>query len=318
MKSKRSIMGYAALLVLLFHFYIPVFNNTAETFIYRSAYIGVDLFFFVSATSISKKDRIDYLPFIANRFKAVYIPFVIFAVIAFVYKKWPLKRLILTVCGADFLKNGGGSFLWFAPGIMLFYLAAPAVCRAGKKYGLKSLPVFLLLWFALCCILQYGFNYKKIFILLNRIPIFLAGIFYEDFCRKRPEKYRIPIDAFLLAAGVFLVSKFGITVRLNKPVSDFYYIVSIPLILAVAEIIEFISEKIKLVPLAFIGSFTFEIYALQMIFGYDIETWLLKVSGNKLIAFSGVTVILIVMSYAFYSLKKLVLYSNKQLRSVFK
>ena len=85
-----------------------------------------------------------------------------------------------------------------------------------------------------------------------------------------------------------------------------------------AEIIELICEKIKLVPLAFIGTFTFEIYALQMIFGYDIETWLLKISGNKIIAFSGVTVILIILSYAFYSLKKLVLYSNKKLRSVFK
>ena len=88
MKSKRSIMGYAALLIVLFHFYIPVFNNVAETFIYRSAYIGVDLFFFVSASSLSKKSQIDYLPFVANRFRAVYIPFVIFSVIAFVYKKW--------------------------------------------------------------------------------------------------------------------------------------------------------------------------------------------------------------------------------------
>ena len=318
MKSKRSIMGYAALLIVLFHFYIPVFNNVAETFIYRSAYIGVDLFFFVSASSLSKKSQIYYLPFVANRFRAVYIPFVIFSVIAFIYKKWSFKRLLLTVCGADFLKNGGGSFLWFVPGIMLFYLAAPAVCMVRKKFGLKSLPAFLLLWFAVCCILQYGFNYKKIFILLNRIPIFLAGIYYEDFCGKRPEKFRIPADAFLLLSGVFLVYKFGITVRLNKPLSDFYYIVSIPLILAVAEIIELICEKIKLVPLAFIGAFTFEIYALQMIFGYDIETWLLKISGNKIIAFSGVTVILIILSYAFYSLKKLVLYSNKKLRSVFK
>ena len=78
MKSKRSIMGYAALLIVLFHFYIPVFNNVAETFIYRSAYIG----------------QIDYLPFVANRFRAVYIPFVIFSVIAFVYKKWSFKRLL--------------------------------------------------------------------------------------------------------------------------------------------------------------------------------------------------------------------------------
>ena len=53
-------MGYAALLIVLFHFYIPVFNNVAETFIYRSAYIGVDLFFFVSASSLSIKSQIDY------------------------------------------------------------------------------------------------------------------------------------------------------------------------------------------------------------------------------------------------------------------
>ena len=38
-------MGLAALLIMIFHFYIPFSGLKAELVIYRAAYIGVDIFF---------------------------------------------------------------------------------------------------------------------------------------------------------------------------------------------------------------------------------------------------------------------------------
>ena len=49
MKCKKSIMGLAALLIVIFHFYIPFTGTKLELTLWRATYIGVDLFFFVSA-----------------------------------------------------------------------------------------------------------------------------------------------------------------------------------------------------------------------------------------------------------------------------
>lgn len=305
MKSKRAIMGFAALLVVMYHFYIPVFRNSIETFLYRGSYIGVDLFFLVSACSMGKQDKIEFLPFIKNRLKGVYIPFIIMALMMFFYKKWKIKKLLLVLCGADFIMSGGGSFLWFAPGIMFFYLITPFLVMLKRKLGLKGLPVMLAGWFLLCLVLQYGFGYNKAFILLNRLPVFFLGLYYDRLSVKNTGKFRIAADIALLALGAVLVYRFGTNIRLNKPFADMYYVLALPEIMAAADIIEMISEKIRLVPLEFIGAFTLELYGLQMIYGYDIEAAILKASGKPAAAFSGVIAILIVMAFIFSKIIKL-------------
>lgn len=304
MKSKKAVMGFAALLIVMYHFYIPVFKNPAENFFYRGSYIGVDLFFLVSAVSLGKQERIEFLPFMKNRLKGVYIPFVIMSLIMFFYKKWPAQRLLTVLCGADFINRGGGSFLWFAPGIMLFYLISPFLVMLKRKFGIKGLPVMLAGWFVICTALQYGLNYSKAFILLNRLPVFFLGLYYDRLSVKNTGKFRLAADAALIAAGAFLVYRFGLNIRLNKPFADIYYVIAIPEIMAVADITDWISEKIRLVPLEFIGTFTLELYGLQMIFGYDIEGKILKASGMPAAAFFGVIGILLIMAFIFSRLLK--------------
>ena len=68
MKSKRVLMGFAALLIFLFHFYIPL---SSEGNIFAFAYLGVDIFFFVSAYSLGKKK-------ILNLFLSLRIDFFLF------------------------------------------------------------------------------------------------------------------------------------------------------------------------------------------------------------------------------------------------
>lgn len=110
MKCKKSIMGLAALLIMIFHFYIPFSGLKAELVIYRAAYIGVDIFFFVSAYSLAQRDRIEYWKFVGNRLLSIYIPFVLFAVVAGFYEKWKYPRFFKVISGIEFFKEEEAPF----------------------------------------------------------------------------------------------------------------------------------------------------------------------------------------------------------------
>ena len=298
-------MGFAALLIFVFHFYIPFTDTAAETFFYRSAYIGVDLFFFLSAVSLGKNESLPFGSFIRNRLSRVYVPFAVLAVLAAAYKGWAFKKLFFVLCGIDFLQKGGGAFLWFLPGIMLLYLITPLFVRLKSRCGLKSLGLLFLLWAAAVVLLQYGFHRTRIFILLNRIPIYLLGLYFVPLSRYQPEKLRVPLIIAGLVIGGALVWNFGTTARLNAPIKDMYYIIAIPYTLSVAALIEFASERfsLRLAALSFVGGVTLELYGLQMIFGYDIESFLVSKALNGQLAFLITAAVLISASCLFSMLR---------------
>lgn len=305
MKSKKAVMGFAALLVLLFHFYIPVTKSPAENFLYRTSYIGVDLFFLVSACSLGKKEHIDFIPFMKNRLKSVWIPFCVLSVISAVYRKWNAARLLSVVFGIEFFRSGGGSFLWYAPGILMLYTAVPFLVKMKRKFGIRALPFMLAGWFAVCAAMQYGFGYTKMFILLNRLPAFFAGLYYGEITGRISGKKRAAVYLLMLAAGSVLLYRFGTNIRLNVPLKDMYYVLALPSVIAVAGFIGMISEKIRLVPLEFIGGITLELYGLQMIFGFPLETYLLRITGNGTLAFVLVSFLLTGMAFVFSKIMKI-------------
>lgn len=98
---------------MIFHFYIPFSGLKAELVIYRAAYIGVDIFFFVSAYSLAQRDRIEYWKFVGNRLLSVYIPFVLFAVVAAFYDKWKYPRFFKVISGIEFFKKEEAPFYGF-------------------------------------------------------------------------------------------------------------------------------------------------------------------------------------------------------------
>ena len=299
-------MGFAALLIFVFHFYIPFTDTPAETFFYRSAYIGVDLFFFLSAVSLGKNETLPFGSFILNRFSRVYAPFAVLAVIAAAYKGWTVKKLAIVLLGIDFLQKGGGAFLWFLPGIMLLYLITPLVVGLKTRFGLKSLAVLIALWAAVVLLLQYVFNRTRIFILLNRIPIYLLGLYFAPFKQYQPQKLRVPMIVAGLIIGGALVWHFGTTARLNVPIKEMYYILAIPYTLSLAALFELAAEKFSLcfAPLAFVGGLTLELYGLQMIFGYDIESFLVSRSVSGQLAFIITASVLIAASRLLSILRK--------------
>ena len=106
MKNKKSIMFFSSLLILIFHLWISIFDRTSnlyniEEFIRQICFIGVDIFFFLSAYSIANVNNKDYKNFIKTRFKKVYIPYIIFAIIALFYMNWDIKTFILNILGVN-------------------------------------------------------------------------------------------------------------------------------------------------------------------------------------------------------------------------
>ena len=160
MKNKKNVMLYAALLILIFHLWVNITERTSNLFQYENfirliCYIGVDIFFFISAYSISKKEIKDYKKFILSRLDKVYLPFIIFAIIQFFYKGWKIKTLLLTITSANLFIKGGGSFLWFAPAIMLMYLVLPLL---NKKKNIYAVIFPFIVWLILELLATYTTN----------------------------------------------------------------------------------------------------------------------------------------------------------------
>lgn len=307
MKSKKTLMGLSAVLILIFHFYIPISSKAFEICFQKAAYIGVDLFFFLSAISLGKKKSIEYGPFIWNRFKAIYVPYLIFSLIAFIYKKWTLIRFLKVIVPIELFEKGGGAFLWFAPAIMLVYLLVPALLSIKNKLGRKSLILFFGIWLLLVCVINFFTDYTAIFILLNRLPVFFIGLFYYDLFEYKNDKVTI-IAFILMFIGLFLIYRYGSVYRLNKPITDIYYVFAILFIVPFVCIYDYLNKKINFKErvFAFIGNFTFELYALQMIFGYDIEIRIMKALKNSPISFYLTAVILMLLAYIAYLIKLLI------------
>ena len=80
-ENKKSVSVIAALLILIFHLWIPVTGSNTENFLRQISYIGVDIFFFLSGLSLVKP-IVSRKAFYLNRFKNVYLKFAFFAVFA--------------------------------------------------------------------------------------------------------------------------------------------------------------------------------------------------------------------------------------------
>lgn len=181
MKNRKSAMALSAILILIFHFWVNVFpGNDVENFIKLTAYIGVDMFFFLSAYSMAGREVDNYLKFIVSRFKGVYLKYTLFVILDAVLisaAAWSFSRFLKALVWVELFKKGGGAFLWFLPAIMLFYMAFPLLQKADQRNPVVTAIVSLALWAVVAFLVTRFTGYKEMFIFWNRIPIFLLGFY---------------------------------------------------------------------------------------------------------------------------------------------
>ena len=302
MKNKKSLMAIAAILILIYHLWINITDLKIEIYLRQICVIGVDIFFFISAYTIGKSD-INYKEFIANRLKKIYLEFFVFSVISAIYFKWSIRKFLNVIFGIALIENGGGSFLWFIPGIMIVYLILPLIKKLDIKYP-KITPYILLIVYMLTVIGISSFShYNALFILINRIPIIFIGYYFArynifDKLNKNKMAYWI-LSIICTTIGItisYLVFENHFKVTWFK---EIFYILYIPLIIGIILMIDKIRKNKSI---DCIGSITLELYGLQMLFGFNIANNIYNYIDKKLISNILTIMILIIMAIVFHHL----------------
>lgn len=306
MKNKKVIMSFSALMIIIFHLWINITKpNTniylIETYLRYIGYIGVDIFFFLSAYSLAKNEIDNYLNFIYKRFKKIYLKFIIFGVIAFFFNKWSFLKLLKIIFGIEFLTKGGGSFLWFIPAIMIIYVFLPLYKKLDNKYRVIT-PIITIITY-LILVITLSINKKTtLLIFINRIPIILLGYYFSKLkIFEKLQKNNLLYYCIALCLTIFGLF-FNYYLYLNhfylSYFQDIFYVLSIPLIIGVILLL----DKIKSNKLFnYLGSITLEVYAIQMIFGYYLTGKLVKIISNSFLI-NIISIVIVILIASFFNL----------------
>lgn len=288
--NKKFLQFLGAILIIIFHLWIKLSNTFLESFFVGIAYIGVDLFFLISVCSLANKD-IDYKSFIINRFKTIYVKFIVFIIIMALFTQ-KYSNIFNRLFFIELFTKGGGAFLWFIPAILIFYLLFPFFIKWKNKY--KSL-IILIAYIILASICTFT-KQNQLMIVLNRIPLILLT--YE-LCIREIKNQKL-LGCIFLVIGLVLLYFFGYSPKLNIPFYNFFYVFASLAVIGIALLVpKFKCPKI----IELIASSSLEIYAFQMIFGFKLAVIIFQYLNNALLAniitISLVILVSIIFNYLF-------------------
>ena len=288
--NKKFLQVIAAFQILFFHLWAPLTSTQIEQFILKTAYVGVDMFFFLSAYSLAGRE-IDYVPFLKDRVLKLYAKFAFFTLIMALFSKsFGVIRVVKSLTLIEFFQKGGGAFLWFIPAILILYIIYPLFLKWNSRF--KVIWV-LLIWLIAGVFSEHVLSYTAVFIFTNRIPVILAGYLFKTYCTHNNNLRRSFI--VLIPLGVLLLHMYGFKVRLNFPIKDMFYVLAIPTVLGLVTLSSYVK---KYAVTESLGSITLELYAVQMIFGQRILIWAYNVfNKNALLTNIFVTGVMLLLAY---------------------
>ena len=288
--NKKFLQVIAAFQILFFHLWAPLTSTQIEQFILKTAYVGVDMFFFLSAYSLAGRE-IDYVPFLKDRVLKLYAKFAFFVLIMALFSKsFGVIRAVKSLTFIEFFQKGGGAFLWFIPAILIFYAVYPLFLKWNSRF--KVIWV-LLIWLTGSVFAEHVLSYTAVFIFTNRIPVILAGYLFKTYCTKNNNLRRSFI--VLIPLGALLLHMYGFKVRLNFPIKDMFYVLAIPSVIGLVMLSSYVK---KYAVTESLGSITLELYAVQMIFGQRILIWAYNVfNKNALLTNIFVTGVMLLLAY---------------------
>ena len=288
--NKKFLQVIAAFQILFFHLWAPITSTQIEQFVLKTAYVGVDMFFFLSAYSLAGRE-IDYVPFLKDRVLKLYAKFAFFTLIMALFSKsFGVIRVVKSLTLIEFFQKGGGAFLWFIPAILIFYAVYPLFLKWNSR--LKVIWV-LLIWLVAGVFSEHVLSYTAVFIFTNRIPVILAGYLFKTYCTKHNNLRRSFI--VLIPLGALLLYMYGFKVRLNFPIKDMFYVLAIPSVIGLVMLSSYVK---KCAVTDSLGSITLELYAVQMIFGQRILMWAYNVfNKNALLTNIFVTGVMLLLAY---------------------
>ena len=300
-KTKQPIMGVAALLIFLFHLF-PVSRNSdalnsVVRYIVMTGYIGVDIFFSLSAYMSYFSETSDYFSYVKRKFIHVYPIFIFCCILYVIMGKLSITKAVLTVFGIEFILNGGGSMIWFIPAIMIFYLAVPFYLKLVRKMNnIKLLIISLAIWSGIMLALENFTDNHSLNIFLCRLPIILLGLFLAGYEGKWRVNIKAGVGVVLLVVGIALNYNFGYMIKLAFPISDIFYVTAIPYALGIILCADVIFAKLKSYIFSALGKVSLELYCLQMVFGSLIFGRAIRYVNSSLVAFFIVFAIIFILS----------------------
>ena len=284
-RYKGPIMGLAALMIYIFHQWQHqwVHPEIASPILYllfhfpqRISFLGVDIFFLLSGMGLVYAiEKRSLFSFYIRRLERVYLPFLLSSFVMALFSGWGIIELARKVSFFDFFFVNVNSILWFVPAIIIFYLFFPAYFqlfhRSGNKFvfTVGAIAVWLVAALALKNILRGDF-----YSVVNRIPIFLAGIFLAWFIREKDFAITKAVWAgivFSLVLGLFLAYMTNFKgMYLLVPISNCCvpnFLMAIPLSMIAAYAFSFINRytlgSYVVRFFSFFGTISLELYCMH-------------------------------------------------------
>ncbi len=265
-------MGIAILWIFFYHTGVSIPGLHA---VFSTGWIGVEIFFLVSGfgccASLSKNP--DIVAFYKRRTVRI-LP------------TWLLILLIMHLIGLRIGANcphtfwegiqwytglgwwiGGISYEWYIPTLILFYVFSPLFFRLSKKQLLAGIGFAILAGL----IFQHFGIIEHVYMSYQRIPVFMLGFWAYKACNNETG-YRILPVCLLSLLGIALFA-WGYTIKggdliLSLSIRRYACLLFlIPLLKLFSVILERI--RFLIVPLAFLGSISLEVYLLHINHDYS-------------------------------------------------
>ena len=274
-------MGFAAMWIFIYHvrdeallfFHIPGIRRV-EMYFNNIGFCGVDVFLFLSGWGLYyalKKHNLTV--FYKRRYRRLIPPFVLVCVVKALLDHWEFMKFFKAVTCWSFFTEYIHIPIWFIPAIALIYLFFPLYHKAFEKFSNKYIFTFaaILLWFALAFGSLVLFGRKDVFIFVNRLPVFMAGVLFGWLAyngKKIPEKAALIVIAVMLLGGLqlqyyctFRKLKFLLPVTQNGLPA---FIIGISVCFAAAYCFKLLGKVTVIQKVfGFLGEMTLEFYAAQ-------------------------------------------------------
>lgn len=277
-KYRTQLMGFAMLLILIFHTTIDISNINILKNLKNIGNVGVDIFLLLSGLglyfSYSKKNN--KIKFYKKRFLRILPTFILVATLwyfaysilhntNFIYIFWGITSL-------DFFVYGNLTF-WFISAILLLYIITPIYIdlmnKNPKFITLLTINIFIFLGL----IIKFTFlnlYFGHLLIFLCRVPIFLIGIYIGNLIQNM---YEIKINLFFIYIVSFISLMFNILIFNSNYISipfTLKYYTYIPLsfgtCITLSQFLYKLDQKnIKTnhILLTFLGTYSLEMYLLH-------------------------------------------------------
>lgn len=282
-KYKSVLMGFSALLIVVFHSQVMIYIPGILSFIREIFNIGVDVFIFLSGIglyfSFSKKPK--FKDYYIKRLLNVYVITIIIYLPYLIFMNgidWNFKSAVIFLCNWLFPNYlTGHPDVWYIIFILFMYMLYPVIYKVlfeskAAKHSLLMVTLFSVIWIAMCYAFEY-FNfsfYKEIGMEreFTRVPIFIIGSYLGKYVYEKRKINKLDTIAIISGVILFLVftyflSDFKTTYRIT------HTFLCLPLVFFVILLFEVLPLNHIRKFCEFVGSFSLELY-LTHVFMYNV------------------------------------------------